>query len=516
VYADDMAMETGAEWTPSGPLGASGWSVFRSGTDWGARRHDVTEQLEISNDISGAGNSAGWCFASVQTADFSPPYDTVLAAGGVVSWTFNMRQSRLDPSGFDPGNYGVAFVLAGESASNGSSGAGYAVVLGQSGSTDPLRLVRYAGGIQGNATLTDLIVSNTTGLEDFGHEHLSVRVTFNPCAGDQWELFVRNDGASFADPASGMLASQGTAVDATHTGASLGMMAAYWQGSTAADQTAFFDNITVTVTTDPAITLDDMPVGCTGAPVADLAYTATSGGPDLYSIAWDPDALAAGFVDVTDAVLPASPISLVLPMAVSEGLYTGSLSVSDTTFGCESDGFPFVLALVAGPAVSCPAGFDICSQSDPVILAGGMPVGGTWSGPGVSGDVFDPAAASQGDNLITYSYADTNGCEAACTFVIHVLESPEAEAGTYGPACTNDPNIPLVGVPAGGTWSGPGVIGDRRILRSDCGNANDLLCGDRRQRLRDGGYHHHRGESLHRRPGDALGAPGGRRDERVV
>jgi hypothetical protein len=74
----------------------------------------------------------------------------------------------------------MAVILAGETASAGNTGAGYAVVLGQSGATDPLRLVRYADGIQGNASLTNIIVSNTSGLADFGNEHLSVRVTYNP------------------------------------------------------------------------------------------------------------------------------------------------------------------------------------------------------------------------------------------------------------------------------------------------------------------------------------------------
>ncbi|MBK6950451.1 MAG: hypothetical protein IPH16_22390 [Haliscomenobacter sp.] len=44
-----------------------------------------------------------------------------------------------------------------------------------------------------------------------------------------------------------MLVSQGTAVDNAHTGSSLPLTGAYWQGSTGAGQTAFFDNVKVTV-----------------------------------------------------------------------------------------------------------------------------------------------------------------------------------------------------------------------------------------------------------------------------
>ena len=79
---------------------------------------------------------------------------------------------------------GVAFILAGQAAATNATGSGYAVVLGQSLGTDPVRLVRYTAGITGNGTLTNIITSNTAGLTDFGAEYLSVRVTYNPCNGD--------------------------------------------------------------------------------------------------------------------------------------------------------------------------------------------------------------------------------------------------------------------------------------------------------------------------------------------
>jgi len=155
-----------------------------------------------------------------------------------------MRQVRGDPAGFGSGSYGVAFILAGTSNTNNNSGSGYAVMLGQSGATDPIRLTRYSSGIQGTAT--DIIISNG-GLSDFGVEYLSIKVTYTP-ATDTWELFLRNDGnTAFADPAAGSLTSQGAVVDNTNTGTSLPLMGAWWQGSTTNNQPAFFDNTTVTV-----------------------------------------------------------------------------------------------------------------------------------------------------------------------------------------------------------------------------------------------------------------------------
>ncbi len=228
VFSDDFSTNTSSSWTTSGTIGASAWSVSRSGDDWGGRRNTGPLQLELTNDVGAIDNVVGWVFASTPSSSFASPYNTTLGSGGFVTWSFNMRQIQTDPGGFNSGSYGVAFILAGESAS-ATVGNGYAVVLGQSGSIDSVRLVSYTDGPQGNSTLTNIIVSNTAGLTDFGNEYLSIKVTYNPCNTNQWELFLRNDGtSSFADPLSGSLTSQGTASNSAFTGTPLGIMGAYW------------------------------------------------------------------------------------------------------------------------------------------------------------------------------------------------------------------------------------------------------------------------------------------------
>ncbi len=199
VFTDDFSANQSATYTTSGAIGASVWSVTRSGADFGARRNTSPAQLELTNDVDATTNVNGWVLASTPSSSFTSPYNSILNANpGLVTWTFNMQQVRTDPAGFGSGSYGVAFILAGTSNTNNNTGSGYAVVLGQGGSTDPIRLARYASGIQG--TLTNIIVSNTAGLTDFGAEYLSIKVTYTP-ATETWELFLRNDGASaFADP----------------------------------------------------------------------------------------------------------------------------------------------------------------------------------------------------------------------------------------------------------------------------------------------------------------------------
>lgn len=63
---------------------------------------------------------------------------------------------------------------------------------------------------------------------------------------------------------------------------------------------------------------------------------------------------------------------------------------------------------------------NMCLDHAPLTLSGGTPAGGTYSGPGVSGGVLDPAIAGAGNHVITYSYTDANNCDGQATFTINV------------------------------------------------------------------------------------------------
>ncbi|MFA4921613.1 MAG: T9SS type A sorting domain-containing protein [Candidatus Neomarinimicrobiota bacterium] len=276
VFTDDFSTNQDMTWTTSGQIGSSTWYVNRSGDDWGARRN-TNGILELTNDADTSTNVNGWVFAYTITSDFSSPYNKVLSSNpDLITWYFNLRQPRTDPAGFGSKNYGVAFILSGSSVTANSLGNGYAIALGQSGDSDPLRLVKYTGGL---STLSTIITSNTEGLSDFGNEYISVRVTYDP-ATDRWELFLRNDGSSFTDPQSGSLVSQGMAIDDTYTNTPLEYMGGYWQGSTAADQTALFDNVNVTVVPAGEPTIVVSPITLSGfsyvkysGPSADKSFT---------------------------------------------------------------------------------------------------------------------------------------------------------------------------------------------------------------------------------------------------
>jgi hypothetical protein len=114
-------------------------------------------------------------------------------------------------------------------------------------------------------------------------------------------------------------------------------------------------------------------------------------------------------------------------------------------------------SVYACPAVTCPPSTSLCISAPPVILTGGSPGGGAYSGDGVTNGVFSPSAAGLGAHPITYTY--TNGiCSGNCVFTITVTVAQMANAGNYGPVCVMDPNVQLNGTPAGGYWTGLGIV----------------------------------------------------------
>ncbi len=206
--------------------------------------------LELTNDATAAANATGRVAIATAFSGFANPFAATLAANpGVVTWETNLRYNRAtEPSGFGNGNYGLAFILAG-TAADFTTGNGYAVLYGSGTSPEPLRMVRYSGGLATGGTITDLIAGPSLAQVN---NYASLRVTYDPTTSG-WSLFVRDDGASaWVSPATLTAANQaGTAVaDTTYTGASTSLTHTgyLWNYNTAAAQTAQFDNLRVTVT----------------------------------------------------------------------------------------------------------------------------------------------------------------------------------------------------------------------------------------------------------------------------
>ncbi|MFT5265890.1 MAG: hypothetical protein ACI8YQ_004648, partial [Polaribacter sp.] len=105
------------------------------------------------------------------------------------------------------------------------------------------------------------------------------------------------------------------------------------------------------------------------------------------------------------------------PAAAGVGVYTLSYMYTDQ-FGCTNSATDDVevldLPVVAFTANAPP----LCIADPSLVLGGGTPIGGVYSGLGVTDDVngttftFDPAASAPGggDIPVTYTYTDANGC----------------------------------------------------------------------------------------------------------
>ena len=89
---------------------------------------------------------------------------------------------------------------------------------------------------------------------------------------------------------------------------------------------------------------------------------------------------------------------------------------------------------------------SICSSS-PVIMTGGYPVGGSYSGTGVTDSLFDPSIAGVGTYTITYTFNDGNNCIDSAQVDITVLQNnpdPNLLTATYYEICNgNSTNISL-------------------------------------------------------------------------
>ncbi|MBK8491904.1 MAG: T9SS type A sorting domain-containing protein [Saprospirales bacterium] len=82
------------------------------------------------------------------------------------------------------------------------------------------------------------------------------------------------------------------------------------------------------------------------------------------------------------------------------------------------------IQVLAVPDVSLTLPGPITVNDTPVILTGGMPGGGIYSGIGISGDSFDPMEAGLGTHTITYTYTDANGCSGIASGTITVKNPP--------------------------------------------------------------------------------------------
>lgn len=217
-----------------------GYTLLPEKVTWLETETAAPASLSVSSNRIKAGSIiAGREFAYINLSQVNGYPIQLNLSSSVLTWAFNIRQSRADPSGFDNNNYGIAYVL-GKSTSDVTSGNGYAVVLGQSGSTDAIRLAKFTGGVNANSKFTNVVSGG-----DYANQYLSIKVIFDP-SGNNWSLYVDSSSAGFpqSDPRN-TVTQIGTASDNSYTSSTLLYSGALWNHATGASDSAVFDDIII-------------------------------------------------------------------------------------------------------------------------------------------------------------------------------------------------------------------------------------------------------------------------------
>jgi len=203
-------------------------------------------------------------------------------------------------------------------------------------------------------------------------------------------------------------------------------------------------DFTITVSEIPSITLGPNPSICRGATTASLPFTSTGGAPTHYEVTWDASALAAGFSNVANQVLPAtSPVNLSIPPSASNGTYSGMITVNNGSCTGAATNFTVVIndkpivGAISGTADLCVGGNYTFTNTSP---------GGVWSSTdntiatvSASGDVTGVAAGIGG-----IEYTVTNGCgSTTVNFPISVSAIPSITLGASTSICQGVSNAAL-------------------------------------------------------------------------
>ncbi|MFK8101341.1 MAG: PKD domain-containing protein [Saprospiraceae bacterium] len=147
------------------------------------------------------------------------------------------------------------------------------------------------------------------------------------------------------------------------------------------------------------------------------------------------------------------------PTSSGAGIFTLSYTYTDANGCTDSDAKTIVVNQL--PTVNAGPDQSICENPFDFELTGYTPLGGSWSGIGVSANgIFNAQNTSgPGSYSLFYTYTDaSSGCTNIDTLIMEVLLNEPANAGADLEFCLNDAvSILNDGIPAGGTWSGTGV-----------------------------------------------------------
>ncbi len=150
------------------------------------------------------------------------------------------------------------------------------------------------------------------------------------------------------------------------------------------------DTIVVNINQSPIVTLGGDTATCGGGILLDAGHPGSS-------FVWNDNSTAQTL------------------LATATGTYFVTVTDANGCFGSDT----INVTLNAPPVASGTASSTAVCLDDANVTLTGSPVGGNWSGPGVTGNSFDPSVGV-GAQTVSYTYTDNNGCEDITTVVINV------------------------------------------------------------------------------------------------
>ncbi|MBK7430940.1 MAG: hypothetical protein IPI62_08390 [Bacteroidetes bacterium] len=161
-------------------------------------------------------------------------------------------------------------------------------------------------------------------------------------------------------------------------------------------------NYSVTVTNAFGCSKTSLPLMIT-----QYANPIVSTGPDMYFGECAMSYILAGGTPSGGIYSGTGVLNGIFDPSVGAGVFNIQYLFEDTN-GCSSSSTSQMV--VSGiPSVTLNTFANICSGAASFTLTGGSPIGGIYSGPGITNGVFDPSIGA-GTYLIKYYYADSFGC----------------------------------------------------------------------------------------------------------
>lgn len=207
-------------------------------------------------------------------------------------------------------------------------------------------------------------------------------------------------------------------------------------------------NTSITIGATPTMNVLPNVTVCSGATVSAATITVT---PGTATFGWTNSQTAVGLAANGIGSVP----SFTATNAGSSPI-TSTVSYAAMNGSCPSANQSYTITVNPNPNAMIAAVNSLCSN-DPSVSLVATPAGGTFTGTGMTGNLFDPAVGA-GSHVITYSFTDANNCTGTATTTITVNAEPTVTLGAFTSVCLQSPSFALTGgLPAGGSYTGTGV-----------------------------------------------------------